>query len=179
MAFAPPIAEGQFSYAGDSLFVSTSGNHVHRRATVAELNTHFTASFSDGPGHWYEAQLLHYGLPPSKTKGTAKMRLYEAVKKGCLAVPANLRATEADLKKKWTIVNRAAKVLSSQEGRNVTPKSPAKAKKTGMTSYITALSGKSCSRSTSFWVRSARDSQGNSIHGVKGQGHTRWIRAAR
>lgn len=41
----------------------------------------------DRPGHWYEAQLIHYGLPPSKTKSTAKMRLLDALNKGNVAVP--------------------------------------------------------------------------------------------
>ncbi|KAK0701473.1 hypothetical protein B0T21DRAFT_417033 [Apiosordaria backusii] len=63
----------------------------------------------DRPAHWYEAQLVHYGLPPSKNKGTAKMRLYEALSKGSLAVPGQILKLEADLKKEWTKRDREAK----------------------------------------------------------------------
>jgi len=30
-------------------------------------------------GHWYEAQLRHYGLPPTKDKNAAKVRLLGAL----------------------------------------------------------------------------------------------------
>ena len=108
MAQNRPPAMDIFSFAGDSLFVEASGNNLHRRATAPELQAHFAAA-EDQPGHWYEAQLHHYGLKPSKAKGTAKMRLYEAVKKGDLAVPAHLLSLEADLKREWKAQGRTAK----------------------------------------------------------------------
>lgn len=111
MALPPPVKREKFSFAGDSLFVEASGNNLHRRATIPELHAHFNAAdgSKDFPGHWYEAQLLHYGLPPSKTKGTAKMRLFDAVKKGGLAVPSHLLSMEADLKKLWRAQESSSK----------------------------------------------------------------------
>ncbi|KAF4818999.1 hypothetical protein CGCTS75_v011771 [Colletotrichum tropicale] len=115
MAFAAPISRDGFSFAGDSFSVSASG-HVHRRSTLPELKAHFKAigSGKDQPGHWYEAQLLHYGLAPSKVKGTAKMRLMEAVVAGEMTVPASLTALEKDMKKEWTKANKATMVAASK-----------------------------------------------------------------
>ncbi|KAK1764215.1 hypothetical protein QBC33DRAFT_517838 [Phialemonium atrogriseum] len=93
----------------EALFVKASGRNLYRRATVPEFQSHFNDADGgkDQPAHWYEAQLVHYGLPPSRVKGTAKMRLYDSVKKGGLAVPTNLRSMEADLKKQWKKQDRA------------------------------------------------------------------------
>ncbi|KAH6613768.1 hypothetical protein B0J18DRAFT_473551 [Chaetomium sp. MPI-SDFR-AT-0129] len=83
MSQLPPSTRDNWSYSGD-FHVEASGNNRHRRATVPELKALFdgTDGAKDRPAHWYEAQLIHYGLPPSKTKGTAKMRLFDAVGKG-------------------------------------------------------------------------------------------------
>ncbi|MBE3044667.1 hypothetical protein IMZ48_19320, partial [Candidatus Bathyarchaeota archaeon] len=96
----PPATSGIFSFAGDSLFVESSGKNLHRRSTIPELKAHFDAS-ADRPAHWYEAQLIHYGLPSSRVKGTAKMRLYDAVKGKGLVVPGHMKTMETDLKKLW------------------------------------------------------------------------------
>lgn len=120
MALAPPVEKDGFSYAGDLLFRETSNLNRHRRATVPELKAHFTGKDTENrPAHWYEAQLLHYGLPPSKVKGTAHKRLFDAVMgKGALTVPADIRKIEADLKKEWNKREREArKVLKESEGR--------------------------------------------------------------
>lgn len=75
MALIPPVDKDGFSYAGDSLFREASNLTRHRRATIPELKAHFTGKdIENRPAHWYEAQLLHYGLPPSKVKGTAHKR---------------------------------------------------------------------------------------------------------
>jgi hypothetical protein len=110
MSLVPPATRDGWSYSGDFL-VEASGNNRHRRATVPELKAVYDGSdgAKDRPGHWYEAQLIHYGLPPSKTKGTAKMRLFDAVSKGNLAVPAHIKKTETELKKEWTKREREAK----------------------------------------------------------------------
>ncbi|POS71607.1 hypothetical protein DHEL01_v209995 [Diaporthe helianthi] len=120
MALAPPVEKDGFSYAGDLLFRETSNLSRHRRATVQELKAHFTGKDTvNRPAHWYEAQLLHYGLSPSKVKGTAHKRLFDAVMgQGCLAVPANIQKIEADLKKEWNKREREArKVLKESDGR--------------------------------------------------------------
>lgn len=110
MSQLPPSTRDNWSYSGD-FHVEASGHNRHRRATVPELKAIFdgTDSTKDRPAHWYEAQLIHYGLPPSKTKGTAKMRLFDAVGKGNLAVPAHILKVEADLKKDWNKRDREAK----------------------------------------------------------------------
>lgn len=75
MALVPPVDKDGFSYTGDSLFREASNLNRHRRATVSELKAHFAGKDTDNrPAHWYEAQLLHYGLVASKNKGTAHKR---------------------------------------------------------------------------------------------------------
>ncbi|KZL65529.1 hypothetical protein CT0861_05030 [Colletotrichum tofieldiae] len=112
MAFAAPASRDGFSFSGDSFSVVASG-HVHRRYALPELKAHFKTlgSAKAHPAHWYEAQLLHYGLPPSKVKGTAKMRLMEAVNAGKMTVPVPLTALERELKKTWTAANKKASAV--------------------------------------------------------------------
>ncbi|KAI3400146.1 hypothetical protein diail_4378 [Diaporthe ilicicola] len=120
MAFVPPVDKEGFSYAGDSLFREASNLSRHRRATVPELKAHFSGKDTENrPAHWYEAQLLHYGLPPSKVKGTAHKRLFDAVTgKGGLTVPAHIQKIEADLKKEWNKREREAKkAFKESDGR--------------------------------------------------------------
>lgn len=113
MALAPPAEKDGFSYAGDAFYREASNLNRHRRATLPELKAHFNGKDASGdnnrPAHWYEAQLLHYGLPPSKVKGTAHKRLWDAVIKPGLAVPAHILKIEADLKKEWAKREREAK----------------------------------------------------------------------
>ncbi|KAF5554069.1 hypothetical protein FNAPI_6541 [Fusarium napiforme] len=89
---APPVAEDGFAFADGVFFAQSSGQNRHRRATATELKEHFTSgNDKDHPAHWFEAQLIHYGLPPSKTKSVARMRLFDAVNAGSLKVPANAK----------------------------------------------------------------------------------------
>lgn len=113
MALAAPAEMDGFSYAGDSLYREASNFNRHRRATLPELKAHFNGKDTDNnrPAHWYEAQLLHYGLPPSKVKGTAHKRLFDAVMKGGLTVPSHIQKIEADLKKEWTKREREVKKM--------------------------------------------------------------------
>ncbi|CAI7602943.1 unnamed protein product [Penicillium discolor] len=102
----PPVTNGQFSYNVDTFYVVASGGQIHRRAAPAEIKALYDTattdkSTPDHPGHWYEAQLLHYGLPPSKVKATAKMRLLKAVQDGALSVPKESLQIEKNLKKEW------------------------------------------------------------------------------
>ncbi|ORY56127.1 uncharacterized protein BCR38DRAFT_451525 [Pseudomassariella vexata] len=110
MSLTAPIAKDNFAFANGDLFAEASGGNRHRRATAAELKTHFkSGNDKDHPAHWFEAQCLHYGLPPSKTKAVARMRLYDAVKGGSLSVPASVQKLETELKKEWTKKDREAK----------------------------------------------------------------------
>ncbi|KAL9620817.1 MAG: hypothetical protein Q9160_004717 [Pyrenula sp. 1 TL-2023] len=63
----------------------------------------------DPPAHWYEAQLIHYGLPPSKNKGTAVKRLLDAVNSGNLSELKHITTLENSLKKQWDANDRQTK----------------------------------------------------------------------
>lgn len=118
MSLTPAVSRDGFAFAGSDLYAEASGHNRHRRASPAELKAHFQGgSDKDHPAHWFEAQLIHYGLPPSKTKAVARMRLYDAVKAGGLTVPARIKTLEADLKKQWTRDDRETKkALSAASG---------------------------------------------------------------
>ncbi|RYP75320.1 hypothetical protein DL771_002416 [Monosporascus sp. 5C6A] len=119
MSLAPPVTRDGFSFAGGDLFVEASGHNRHRRATPAELRALFFEkpgspdSSRDHPAHWFEAQLLHYGLPPSKTKAVARMRFFDALKadgkNSKLVVPSHIQQLEAELRKEWAKRERSAK----------------------------------------------------------------------
>ena len=112
------VNHGKFSYDVDTFYVEASG-HLHRRAIPAELRAIFNVSIPDRnqrpdyPAHWFEAQLLHYGLSPSKVKATAKMRLLEAIQDDILEVPIELILMEKRLKKEWKRQDTAARSLLS------------------------------------------------------------------
>ncbi|KAJ2985469.1 hypothetical protein NUW58_g5513 [Xylaria curta] len=129
MSLAPAVTKDGFSFAGD-LYAEASGHNRHRRATVSELKEHFkSGSDKDHPAHWFEAQLIHYGLQPSKTKSVARMRLFDAVNAGKLAVPAHIKNLETDLKKEWTKNERQAKKAVSAARSTSTTSSTATGKK--------------------------------------------------
>lgn len=110
MALVTPVMKDGFSYAQDLFYCEASNLNRHRRATLPELKAHFNGKTTeDRPAHWYEAQLIHYGLPPSKVKGTAHKRLFDAVMKGGLVVPTGIQKIEADLKKQYNKKEREAK----------------------------------------------------------------------
>ncbi|KAF2228711.1 hypothetical protein EV356DRAFT_457192 [Viridothelium virens] len=76
MSYTPPVAKDGFAFANDTFFAEATGHHRHRRAALSELQQLFhpssstarTSADKEPVGHWYEAQLLHYGLPPSRSK---------------------------------------------------------------------------------------------------------------
>ena len=120
MAFAPPIARDGFHYNGD-LYVEVGNLNRHKRASIPEITTILRPDLKkpknaaaasppkDPVGHWYEAQLIHYGLPPSKDKARAKMRLLEALNSSKLVVPAWIEKLEGDMKKEYAAADRKAK----------------------------------------------------------------------
>lgn len=97
MSLTTPTSDGKFSFAADCFYVESSRSH-------------------DNVGHWYEAQLLHYGIPASKSKAVAKMRLFDAVQSGVLAVPRNIEKIESDLAKQWKKKDRLARAGKRAEG---------------------------------------------------------------
>ena len=119
MTFAPPVSRGNFHYNGN-LYVDVGNCNRHERATVEEVTAILRPDLKkskkvsvdqskDQVGHWYEAQLIHYGLPPSKDKARAKMRLLEALNQSKLTVPLNIVNMEAEMKKEYAAAERKAK----------------------------------------------------------------------
>ncbi|KAH7001272.1 hypothetical protein EDB80DRAFT_88010 [Ilyonectria destructans] len=107
---APPVSEDGFAFVNGDFFADASGQNQHRRATVAEIKEHFTSgSDRDHPAHWFEAQLIHYGLKPTKAKAVGRMRLLDASKDGKLTVPPSITQLESKLKKEWIKKDREAK----------------------------------------------------------------------
>ncbi|EHA57243.1 hypothetical protein MGG_09233 [Pyricularia oryzae 70-15] len=109
MAAAPITREllgNTFTFTTDCFSVTSSGGNVHRRHSPSELRDHFDSG-EDRPAHWYEAQLRHYQLPPSKVKSTAKLRLLEAVRRGDLVVPGEFAKLERDMRREWTRASKA------------------------------------------------------------------------
>ncbi|KAF4953004.1 hypothetical protein FSARC_12484 [Fusarium sarcochroum] len=129
---APPVAEEGFAFANGEFFAEASGHNRHRRANQHELKEHFTSgNDKDHPAHWFEAQLIHYGLQPSKTKSVARMRLFDAVNAGSLKVPPNVSKLETKLKKEWTKNDREAKKsATSKPAAKPAPAAKVETKKT-------------------------------------------------
>lgn len=129
MSFAPPVSRDGFYYNGD-LYVEVGNLNRHKRASVPEIAAILRPDIKktktktwalpatplrDPVGHWYEAQLIHYGLPPSKDKARAKIRLLEALNASTLVVPAHIAALEASLKKEYEAAERKAKAQYKAE----------------------------------------------------------------
>lgn len=119
MTFAPPVSRGNFHYNGN-LYVEVGNFNRHERATVEEITAILrpdlkkpkkasTEPPKDQVGHWYEAQLIHYGLPPSKDKARAKMRLLEALNNSAITVPSKITTMEAEMKKEYAAAERKIK----------------------------------------------------------------------
>lgn len=110
----PPVVRGEFLYR-EVLLVDVGGElKRHPRASEAEIKRLLNATDSSGKdqvSHWYEAQLIHYGLQRSKVKNTAKMRLHQAINSGKLkAQPAHLVDMEGQMKKEFTAAVRKSKI---------------------------------------------------------------------
>jgi hypothetical protein len=122
--FAPPARRGDFEFSS-ILYADAGNNNRHPRASVAELAALLrpeapslyskgrkpepSTPAQDPPWHFYSAQILHYGLPFTKTKNTAKVRLLDAMNQFKLEVPAWVLKLEGELKKEWEAENRKLK----------------------------------------------------------------------
>ncbi|KAI4718374.1 hypothetical protein E4T48_05365 [Aureobasidium sp. EXF-10727] len=124
----PAVVRDNFVY-NDTFFAQVDDNKRHTRASVAELTSLLRPETTSAPpakdqvGHWYNAQLLHYGLPPSKDKNTAKVRLLQAINANTLSVPDHITKLEKDMKKEFTAATRKAKAAQKA------PVAPLKGKK--------------------------------------------------
>ncbi|KAL6861940.1 hypothetical protein J3F83DRAFT_216200 [Trichoderma novae-zelandiae] len=120
------VSEGNFSFTNGVFLAESSGHNKHRRATHEELRTHFASgSDRDHTAHWFEAQLMHYGLPSSKVKSVARMRLFDAVRGGSLSVPLHLTELEQKLKKEWTKRDRDEKKAAKAASLKAAPRAEA------------------------------------------------------
>ena len=118
----PPIVRGEFLYR-DALLVDVGGEgRRHPRASETELKNLLNGKApKDQVAHWYEAQLIHYGLQRSKEKNTAKVRLQQAISQGKLKVPAHLSDMETQMKKDYASAVRKAKAQSKSGAEKSTP----------------------------------------------------------
>ncbi|KAH7087847.1 hypothetical protein FB567DRAFT_569751 [Paraphoma chrysanthemicola] len=126
-SFAPPVRRGDFLYS--TVFQADPGNsNPHPRASLAELPALLFPDTSksgksapsspakDHPWHFWAAQLLHYGLPMTRDKNRAKMRLLDAMNQGRLEVPGWVSKLEAELKKEWEAENKKMKKKTAGAG---------------------------------------------------------------
>ncbi|KAI2487357.1 hypothetical protein Ptr902_01490 [Pyrenophora tritici-repentis] len=122
--FAPPSRRGDFLFSS-VLYADPGNSNHHARASVAELaallrpeapnlynkgqKPGVATPAKDPAWHFYSAQLIHYGLPVTKEKNTAKVRLLNALNQFKLEVPAWVLKVESDLKKEWEAECRRVK----------------------------------------------------------------------
>jgi hypothetical protein len=122
--FAPPTRRGDFLYSS-VLYADAGNSNHHPRASVADLaallrpeapnlynkgrKPETSSPAKDPPWHFYSAQLIHYGLPVTKDKNGAKVRLLTAMNQFKLEVPAWVLKVEGELKKEWEAENRKMK----------------------------------------------------------------------
>jgi hypothetical protein len=122
--FTPPVRRGDFLYSSVLYADPGNANH-HPRASVAGLAALLrpegpslysggrkpepSSAAKDPPWHFYSAQLIHYGLPVTKDKNVAKVRLLNAMNQFKLEVPAWVIKVESELKKEWEAENRKTK----------------------------------------------------------------------
>ena len=117
MATPPEITRPPFIFR-DAFFVDLGPGKRHARAADSELRALLLPGAKAAPpkdqvAHYYEAQLLHYGLARTKDKNLAKVRLTKALSeagKGGLQAPVDVKRLEEEMKKEWTKeVRKAAK----------------------------------------------------------------------
>ncbi|KIW92259.1 uncharacterized protein Z519_07243 [Cladophialophora bantiana CBS 173.52] len=111
------IRRGDFVYK-DTLFIDLGPNKRHPRASTADLKGLLLPKRGSAPrdqvAHWYEAQLLHYGLPRTKDKNTAKVRLTNALSAKTLSVPQQIVKLETEMEKECARTLRKAKTAATK-----------------------------------------------------------------
>ena len=129
-AFAPPVYRDKFFYSS-ILYADAGNDNHHPRVSVMDLTAllrpkasktkktkvaEATEPVKDPPWHFWTAQLIHYGLTPTKDKNAAKMRLLSALNENRLEVPGWIQRLEAEVKKEWDSENRKLKKASKEGG---------------------------------------------------------------
>ncbi|KAK5705682.1 hypothetical protein LTR17_021462 [Elasticomyces elasticus] len=128
---AATVTRGEFIYR-DTLFVDVGGEGKrHPRAAEAELGNLLNgkAQQKDQVAHWYEAQLVHYGLQRSRDKNTAKVRLQQALSQGKIKVPPHISDMEAQMKKEYAAAVRKAKKSADGDSTGAASTSASKKRK--------------------------------------------------
>ncbi|KAM0692934.1 hypothetical protein Q7P36_007491 [Cladosporium allicinum] len=112
----PPIIRGEFVYH-NVLLVDAGGDlKRHPRASLGDIKTLLDGKTpKDQVAHFYEAQLIHYGLQRSKDKNTAKVRLQQALNQKKLVVPPHIVDMEAQMKKDFAASVRKANKSSAEK----------------------------------------------------------------
>lgn len=125
--YAPPVSQDGFLHSGDSFYVEIDRHH-HSRLDSGALHDLLTYTdppplltkagkvakrqrmpHIDPPGHFYVAQLAHYGLKSFKTKPAAKKHLLAAFNSTkTLAVPRYILGLEKLLGEQYTRENAIA-----------------------------------------------------------------------
>nr|OQO21367.1 hypothetical protein B0A51_11984 [Rachicladosporium sp. CCFEE 5018] len=114
-ASTPAVIRGEFLYR-DTLLVDVGGDlKRHPRASISELKPLLDGTApKDQVAHWYEAQLIHYGLQRSKDKNTAKLRLSQALSQKKLVVPSHIGDMEVQMRKEYASNVRRAKTAATK-----------------------------------------------------------------
>ncbi|OHE95301.1 hypothetical protein CORC01_09446 [Colletotrichum orchidophilum] len=122
-----PVVRDNFHFSGTVLAIIADNGAVHSRRTLAELGRHYhdivshgaaaVESFSEAD---YQAQLIHYGLPPAKGGQKAKWTLMEAVV-GLepLVVPEKLLGLEREMKEGWRALKSRRRETGAHDGQSV------------------------------------------------------------
>jgi hypothetical protein len=90
------VSHDIFHCVDGKFLAETSGGKLYSRATIDELQNLLhpspgaATSLKTPNAHWCQAQLLHYGITPSKIEGAAAMRLLEELDQGTLNVPVSV-----------------------------------------------------------------------------------------
>jgi hypothetical protein len=127
----PPIIRGEFVYH-NVLLVDAGGDlKRHPRASLGDIKILLDGKTpKDQVAHFYEAQLIHYGLQRSKDKNTAKVRLQQALNQKKLVVPPHIVDMENQMKKDFAAsVRKANKSSASKANDTVAPSGTAPGKK--------------------------------------------------
>lgn len=94
------VQSGNFYYQGNTMYIEVGPGRVHPRLPYHKLVRRLSRSAysQDSPGHFYEAQLLHHGMTPTKNKFSAKKRLREMIANEDLTVPPFVAQRESELR---------------------------------------------------------------------------------
>jgi hypothetical protein len=118
-----PIIRGEFIYH-NVLLVDAGGDlKRHPRASLGDIKTLLDGKTpKDQVAHFYEAQLIHYGLQRTKDKNTAKVRLQQALNQKKLVVPPHIVDMEAQMKKDFAAsVRKANRSAAGKAADTATP----------------------------------------------------------